>query len=79
MTIIVMFEARCHFCPAIYSMGRMNVSLVNISKHQFVKQLRIAGWSVGKYTTCPDCTAAGKQRKKKSLNEYIDELPYVVQ
>ena len=55
----------------MYSMGRINVTLVNISRHQFIKQLRIAGWAVGKYTTCPDCTEAGKQRKKKSYVQWV--------
>ena len=73
MTITVQFEARCSFCPSLYSMGKINVTLVNVSKHQFVKQLRIAGWAVGKYTTCPNCTEAGKQRKKKPYYEWAAE------
>jgi hypothetical protein len=57
----------------MYSMGKINVSLVNVSKHQFIKQLRLADWSIGKYTTCPDCTAAGKQRKRVTLEEWTTE------
>ena len=73
MTIIVEFEARCSFCPALYSMGKINVSLVNVSKNQFVKQLRLAGWSIGKHTTCPACREAGKQYKRTTLEEWTTE------
>ena len=80
MTITIAFEARCSFCPALYRIGKINVTLVNMTRHQFVKQLRIAGWAVGKYTTCPECTEAGKQRKKKTLTEHMNGLPsYVCQ
>ena len=72
MTITIAFEARCSFCPALYQIGKINVTLVNMTKHQFIKQLRISGWAVGKYITCPDCTEVGRP-KKKTLDEWTTE------
>jgi hypothetical protein len=65
MTITVMYEARCDFCTALYSMGRVNITTDSIFKKNFIDQLRHEGWSIGKYITCPECKTDGRNYHKR--------------
>ncbi len=64
MTITVMYEARCDFCYATYSMGRINVTHDSIFKANFVEQLRHEGWSVARYVTCPECRKSKRNYRR---------------
>lgn len=65
MTITVMYEARCSFCTATYSIGKLNIDTFPITKSNFITQLRIERWSVGKYVTCPDCVKDNINRRSR--------------
>ena len=65
MTITVMYEARCDYCIATYSIGRINVTHDSIFKKNFVDQLRHEGWSVGRHVTCPDCVKEGRPHRSR--------------
>ena len=55
MTIIVTYEAGCDFCGNVFSISRVHTVRFPITKKRFIKELRIAGWTTGKYVTCSEC------------------------
>lgn len=49
-------------CDACFRRITVNLSRCNNAGYQY-QWLRQAGWSIGKYVTCPDCRAKKKASK----------------
>ena len=67
MTINVSFTAHCDYCPRTSTTGRIGLQRFSYTKTDFIKLLRANGWSYGKRVTCPECRAAGRNRR---LNKF---------